>query len=90
MKFAALALLGCLAAAPLAAQQPAVSRAPTPGSAPAQSMTAGPRLEPQFQSYRPTVNHREEAVAAAADKTTITISTLGLVLIAVLLILLLT
>jgi len=51
----------------------------------------GPRVPADFQSYRPALAHQEAPLAAAAaDKTTITISTLGLVLIAVLLILLLT
>jgi hypothetical protein len=90
MKLAALTLLGCLVAAPLAAQQPAALPAPaaSPTAAPAAQLRGGPRLQQDFPTYQPPMARHEAAVAA--DKTTITISTLGLVLIAVLLILLLT
>lgn len=81
----------CFAAAPLAAQQPqqsAAARTPVAAAAPA----TGPRLAPEFKSFQPKLAHEEAAVtaAAAADRTVITISTLGLVIIGVLLILLLT
>jgi hypothetical protein len=92
MRLGALTLFACLMAAPLAAQQPASSPAPAPHiplSAP-QYKGGGPRLQYDFPTYQPAVTRHETSVAAAADKTTITISTLGLVLIAVLLILLLT
>ena len=81
----------CFAAAPLAAQQPqqpAAAKVPAPAAAQA----AGPRLAPGFKSFQPKLAQEEAAVtaAAAADRTVITISTLGLVIIGVLLILLLT
>jgi len=89
MKLAALTLFGCLVAAPLAAQQPASSPAPAPQTAgPAAQNHGGPRVQQDFPAYQPPAARHDAAVAA--DKTTITISTLGLVLIAVLLILLLT
>jgi hypothetical protein len=89
MKLGALTLFGCLVAAPLVAQQPASSPAPTPPAAAlAAQDKAGPRLPQDFPTYQPAMARHDAAVAA--DKTTITISTLGLVLIAVLLILLLT
>jgi hypothetical protein len=90
MKLATIVALGCLAAAPLAAQQPAATPRPEPVQASVAQQAAGPRLQPEFRGYQPTFGHHDAAAAAAADKTTITISTLGLVLIAVLLILLLT
>jgi len=90
------AAVACLATAPLgavaAAQQPQQPvKAPTPaGAAPAAS---GPRLAPEFKSFKPKLAEEEAAItasAAAADRTVITISTLGLVIIGILLILLLT
>jgi len=83
------AAVACFATAPLAAQQPA-KRAPV--AAQKAPPAAGPRLEPGFQSYQPAVAHHNAApaMAAAADRTVITISTLGLVLLGILLIILLT
>lgn len=86
------AAVACLAAAPrgAAAQQPQqAAQAPAPAASP----TAGPRLAPGFKSFKPKLAEEEAAVtaaAAAADRTVITISTLGLVIIGILLILLLT
>lgn len=80
----------CFAAAPLAAQQPQQpARTPAPAAA---ARAAGPRLAPDFKSFRPKLAQEEAAMtaAAAADRTVITISTLGLVLIGILLIILLT
>lgn len=91
MRLAVLTLFGCLAVAPLAAQQPAAS--PPPAGIPTErqlEQRGGPRLQPEFPSYRPTLQHEEATTAAAAETTTITITTLGLVVIAVLLIILLT
>lgn len=84
------AAVACFATAPLAAQQRA-----TPAPVAAQTVhrpAPGPRLEPGFQSYQPAVAQHDAApaMAAAADRTVITISTLGLVLLGVLLIILLT
>lgn len=80
----------CFATAPLAAQQPATQAPVTAPQAP--SPAPGPRLEPGFRSYQPAVTRHNAApaTAAAADRTVITISTLGLVLLGVLLIILLT
>jgi hypothetical protein len=83
-----LAAVACLATAPATAQEPA-SQAP----AVAQPVPlAGPRLEPGYRSFQPKLAHEQEslAMAAAADRTVITISTLGIVLLIVLLILLVT
>jgi hypothetical protein len=81
-----LAAVACLATAPAVAQEPA---APTTVAA-----QAGPRLQPAYGSYQPALVQKDAApalaAAAAADRTVITISTLGLVLLAVLLIILLT
>jgi hypothetical protein len=90
MTLATIVALGCLAAAPLAAQQPVASPRPEPARVSAAQQAAGPRVQAEFPRYQPTFGHHDAAVAAAANTTTITISTLGLVLIAVLLILLLT
>lgn len=90
-----LAAVVCFAAAPLAAQQPANadSRGPAAQSAaPAPASAPGPRLAPGFHSSQPALVQHDAAppvAAAAADRTVITISTLGLVLLGVLLILLL-
>lgn len=77
--------LGCLTAAPLIAQEPA-------SPAPAPTVTAGPRLQTGYSSYRPALapqaTSSAAASAAAADRTIITISTLGLVLLIVLLVIL--
>ena len=97
MKWATIVAFGCLTAAPLAAQQPASppparsAVAAEPSDAMSSQQLAGPRMPAELRSYRPALTHQEAPLAAAAaDKTTITISTLGLILIAVLLILLLT
>jgi len=86
-----LAAVACLAAAPAIAQEPA-AQAPVPRPAAAQAARGGPRLDTGFRSYRPSLvqEHEASAAAAAADRTVITISTLGVILLAVLLILLLT
>jgi hypothetical protein len=86
------AAVACFATAPLAAQQAATQ---APVAAPQVSRPApggGPRLQPEFQSYQPVVAQHDAApaMAAAADRTVITISTLGLVILGVLLIILLT
>jgi hypothetical protein len=85
------AAVACFATAPLAAQQ-AGPQAPL--AARTTSPAAGPRLDPGFRSYQPTVRQKNAApapaMAAAADRTVITISTLGLVLLGILLIILLT
>lgn len=82
--------LSVLAAVACLATAPAVARAQTPAQqAPAQAaQSSGPRLAPEFKSFRPKLAQEEAAATAAADKTTITISTLGLVLLIVLLIIL--
>jgi hypothetical protein len=78
--------LVCLAAVPLTihAQQ---ASAPVPARAAAQP---GPRLQPDYPRYEPVIAHENTSVttAAAADRTTITISTLALVLLIVLLVIL--
>lgn len=82
-----LAAVACLATGPAMAQQPAAAATQAPVAA---QPARGPRIDPGFKSYQPSVVHREEAAtAAAADRTVITISTLGLVLLVVLLIILL-
>lgn len=83
-----LAAVACLATAPATGQEPASQAPAVSQPAPA----AGPRLAPGYRSYQPKLAHEQEsrAMAAAADRTVITISTLGLVLLIVLLILLLT
>jgi len=83
------AAVALFATAPLAAQQPATQAPVAAPQAPASA--AGPRLEPGFRSYQPAVTQKSAApaMAAAADRTVITISTLGLVLLVVLLIILL-
>jgi len=80
------AAVACLATAPLGAQQ-------QPHQPAKASVPAGPRLTPEFKSFKPKLAQEEAAVtaaAAAADRTVITISTLGLIVIGILLILLLT
>jgi hypothetical protein len=90
VKLAFLTLFGSLVAAPLAAQQPAASPSPADVTTELQrEQRGGPRLQPEFPSYRPTL-HEKATTTAAAETTTITITTLGLVVIAVLLIILLT
>jgi len=84
------AAVACFATAPLAAQQ-AGTHAPV--AVPQVSRPApGPRLQREFQSYQPAVAQHDAApaMAAAADRTVITISTLGLVILGILLIILLT
>ena len=84
-----LAAVACLATAPAPAQEPV---APTSRAQPASDKRAGPRLDPGFQTYQPKLVPEQQSLtaAAAADRTVITISTLGLVLLIVLLIVLLT
>lgn len=80
--------LACLVAAPLTVRaQQATAPAPAPVRAAA---LPGPRLQPQFSRYEPAIarEHESATTAAAADRTVITISTLGLVLLIVLLIVL--
>ena len=83
-----LAAVAALATAPAMAQEPAEQASVQP--APAGG--GGPRLDPGFQTYQPKLVPEQQALtaAAAADRTVITISTLGVVLLIVLLILLLT
>lgn len=87
-----LVAVACLATAPLVAQEPGAPAAPAPHSQVATRPASGPRVEPGFRSYQPSLAGQEAAAAAAAaaDRTVITISTLGLVLLVVLLIILLT
>ena len=93
--FYLVAAVALFATAPLAAQQSAAQQ-PAPQATAAQkapaSPAAGPRLAPGFQSYQPAVAQHDAApaMAAAADRTVITISTLGLIILGILLIILLT
>ena len=77
--------LACLAAAPvmLHAQQ---ATAP----APARAAAPGPRLQPEYSRFEPAIaaEPKYTTTAAAADRTIITISTLGLILLVVLLVIL--
>lgn len=76
-----LAAMACLTAAPLPAQEPA-SRPPVVAQ-------SGPRLEPAFPSYQPKLANEQEPLAmAAAEHISISASTLGLVLLIVLVIVL--
>jgi type IV secretory pathway TrbL component len=89
-----LAAVGCVATAPAVAQDPASTPTPAAENARAQgapAAAAGPRVDPGFRSYQPELARQQHSLAsaAAADRTVITISTLGLVLLGVLLILLL-
>jgi hypothetical protein len=87
----ALSAVAGLATAPLMAQEPA-AQTPVPATAAvAARARGGPRLEPGYQSYQPAVTQKNASpvAAAAADRTVITISTRGLVLLVVLLIILL-
>jgi hypothetical protein len=79
----------CVTPAALVAQDRQAPAAPATTPVEPARNTAGPRLQPAYKSYEPAIA-RTSAVttAAAADRTTITISTLGLVLLIVLLILL--
>ena len=88
--FYLVAAVALFATAPLAAQQSA-PQATAAHKAPA-TPVAGPRLAPGFQSYQPAVAQHDAAptMAAAADRTVITISTLGLIILGILLIILLT
>lgn len=77
-----LVAMACLTTTPLLAQDPA----------PRPPVTAqpGPRLEAGFPSYQATVAPQQESAAtAAAEHISITASTLGLVLLIVLVIVLL-
>src|SRR4051812_5537832 len=63
------AAVACLATAPLGAQQPQQPEQPAKASVP-----AGPRLAPEFKSFKPKLAQEEAAVtaaAAAADRTVI-------------------
>ena len=88
------AALVCLAASPMAtvrAQQPGPTTAPRPAAV-AASRALGPRLAPEFRSYQPEASQQETAAssaAAASDRITISISTLGLIVLGLVLILLL-
>ena len=89
-----LAAVACFATAPVIAQQPAADAAAKPAARAVQPVAAGgPRLQQDFHSYQPALAHETATssnAAAAADNVVITISTIGLVLLGVLLILLLT
>lgn len=75
-------VLACLGVPALAAQH-------SPSTPAAQSAQAGPRIQPEFKTYAPAIGREEPATAAAAaDRVTITLTTLGLVLLIVLLIVL--
>jgi hypothetical protein len=79
-------VVGCLFAAPLAAQD---HQPPPVASTERVVSQAGPRLVPQYQSHQPQVaQSKMTAAAAAADRVTITITTLGLILLIVLLLIL--
>src|SRR2546430_4840434 len=84
----AVAILACLATAPMVAQERATvcSRTAAPATG-----GGGPRLQSPYGTYQPTIVQPRSAVraaaAAATDKTVLTISTFGLVLLIVLLIL---
>jgi hypothetical protein len=86
--FTLVAVLGCLAMAPLAAQeQQAAPVSPAPQEH--ASGGGGPRLTPDYPRYQPAVDQQNSlATTAAADRVTITITTLGLVLLIILLVLL--
>jgi len=93
MKLAA--ALVCLATAPLAPVTAQQQPAPTTTLRPAASATpraSGPRLTPEFRSYQPAATQQQDAAtsAAARDRVVITISTLGLIILGLVLILLLT
>jgi len=92
MKLAA--ALVCLAAAPLAPVTAQQQPAPTTTLRPAASATpraSGPRLTPEFRSYQPAASQQQNAATSAArDRVVISISTLGLIILGLVLILLLT
>lgn len=80
--FSLLVAMACLSTGPLQAQEPA-ARPPVVAQ-------SGPRFEPSFPSYQPKLANEQEPLAmAAAEHITISASTLGLVLLIVLLIVLL-
>jgi len=85
---AALVFLAAAPLAPVTAQQPTTAPKPAAGTA---SLALGPRLTPEFRSYQPAASQRETAAssAAASDRVTISISTLGLIVLGLVLILLL-
>lgn len=89
-----LAAVACFAAAPVIAQQPANASAKPAAHAAQPVAGGGPRLQQDFHSYQPALAHEtatsSNAAAATTDNVVITISTVGLVLLGVLLILLLT
>ena len=86
---ALVSVLGCLALAPLAAQEHQ-SSAPVPARQERTAAGGGPRLAPEYPRYEPAVAQQNSlaTTAAAADRVAITITTLGLVLLIVLLVLL--
>src|SRR5204863_9695615 len=87
------AALVWLAAAPVAPvtaqQQPAATTTPRP-AARAAPRASGPRLTPEFRSYQPAASQQPSAAtsAAATDRVVISISTLGLIILGLVLILL--
>ena len=89
------AALVCLAAAPLAPvtaqQQPAPTTRPRPAAS-AAPRASRPRLTPEFRSYQPAGSQQQNAAtsAAARDRVVISISTLGLIILGLVLIFLLT
>jgi len=81
-------LLCTIAFMPLAAQQ---STAPARASTPVTSTTAGPRLAPALPRFEPSISTNGSSYSAARDLNdshTITMTTLGIILGAALLILL--
>lgn len=87
---ALLGVLGLLWVMPLSGQ----TASSTPVRASAAAPLPGPRVSSEFDRYQPAIVQdslaRPVSELALADRTTITISTLGLVLLVVLLVLLLT
>lgn len=78
--------LACLATTPVIAR---AQQATTPPSAPVRAAALpGPRVQPEYPRYEPALAGDHKSVTAAADRTVITISTLGLVLLIVLLVIL--
>lgn len=84
--------LACLATTPVIARaQQATTPPSAPAPAPAPLRAAalpGPRVQPEYPRYEPALAGDHKSVTAAADRTVITISTLGLVLLIVLLVIL--
>jgi len=85
--------LACLATTPIIARAQQATTPPPAAPAPAPARAAalpGPRVQPEYPRYEPALagDHASVTTAAAADRTVITISTLGLVLLIVLLVIL--